>query len=262
MSGSRRLESGVRPPGRPSEDTLRRDRSSSATRRPWTTALVVALALSVGATALPQRAEAQVSTVRPDGKGILGLGLVGAELGLIIPALAGVRDEWWPYLVFPLLGAAGGAVGGWAVEQNTQNDAEVDVALMVVGLALLVPTIVGTLALTAYQPPDAAEASDEDWEEPADISGGGGTEVDATSDGGGEPASSEGSGATSSAAARMREVLAGGRGLLRFDLAGAPRLLVAAPLPYSQSSYTAEEQASLLLRAQTDFIVPVVSATF
>ena len=136
---------------------MRRDRSSSATRRPWTTALVVALALSVGAAALPQRAEAQVSTVRPDGKGILGLGLVGAELGLIIPALAGVRDEWWPYLVFPLLGAAGGAVGGWAVEQNTQNDAEVDVALMVVGLALVVPTIVGTLALTAYQPPDAAE---------------------------------------------------------------------------------------------------------
>jgi hypothetical protein len=222
----------------------------------------VALALSVLASALPQRAAAQVSTVRPDGKGILGLGLVGAELGLIIPALAGVRDEWWPYLVFPLLGAAGGAVGGWAVEQNTPNDAEVDVALMVVGLALVVPTIVGTLALTAYAPPEAAEESDEDWEEPADLSDGGGTEVDATSDGGGEPSSGEGSGATSSAAARMREVLAGGRGLLRFDLAGAPRLLVAAPLPYSQSSYTAEEQASMLLRAQTDFVVPVVSATF
>jgi hypothetical protein len=247
---------------------------------PWSSALVVAVALSLGLSlAAPQRVQAQCTgpsctLVRPDGKGIIGLGLVGAELGLIIPALAGVRDEWWPYVVFPLIGAIGGGIGGWAVEQNTPNDAEVDVALMVIGMALVVPTIVGTLALTAYQPPAESSESDEDWEEPEDISGGG-TEVEATSEGGEAPAegtsteggstegSSESTGPTSSAGSRMREVLAGGRGLVRFELGGeAPRLLVAAPLPYSQSSYTAEERASLLLNPQSDFIVPVLSATF
>lgn len=259
---------------------MRRDRSLLA--HPWSSALVVAVALSLGLSlATPQRAQAQCTgpsctLVRPDGKGIIGLGLVGAELGLIIPALAGVRDEWWPYVVFPLIGAIGGGIGGWAVEQNTPNDAEVDVALMVIGMALVVPTIVGTLALTAYRPPAESSESDEDWEEPEDISGGGGTEVEATSDGSGGEAPAEGTstegtsegsgestGPTSSAGARMREVLAGGRGLVRFELGGGvPRLLVAAPLPYSQSSYTAEERASLLLNPQSDFIVPVLSATF
>jgi hypothetical protein len=246
------------------------------------------VALSLGLTlATPHRAEAQCAAgsaatcyqVSPTAKGMIGLGLVGAELGLIIPALAGVRDEWWPYLVFPLIGAIGGAIGGWAVEQaTTPNDAEVDVALMVIGMALVVPTIVGTLALTAYQPPTESQDADEDWEEPADITGG--TEVEATGDGsagappaegtgtegtGTEGGSSEGgsSGPTSSIGSRLREVMAGGRGVVRFELGGGmPRLIVAAPLPYSVSSYTAEERESLRPAAQTDFIVPVLSATF
>ncbi len=105
----------------------------------------MAVALSIGITAVaPEHAAAQCpmgatscTLVRPDGKGIIGLGLIGAELGFIIPALAGVRDEWWPYVVFPLIGAVGGAIGGRAVEQNTQNDAGVDVALMAIGMALM-----------------------------------------------------------------------------------------------------------------------------
>ena len=254
---------------------MHRDRSPKA--RIPTTALAVAVALSLGLSlATPERAEAQCTdatrcyVVAPTAKGMIGLGLVGAELGLIIPALFGVRDEWWPYVVFPLIGAVGGAIGGWAVEQATPNDAEVDVALMVIGMALVVPTIVGTLALTAYQPPSDAEDADEDWEEPADISGG--TEVEATSDGSGGEAPAEGTstegdgsstGPTSSIGTHMREVLAGGRGVVRFELgSGMPRLIVAAPLPYSQSSYTAEERASLRVGGQTDFIVPVLSATF
>ena len=38
-------------------------------------------------------------------------GLIGAELGFVMPALAGARVRW-PYIVFPLIGAGGGAVAG------------------------------------------------------------------------------------------------------------------------------------------------------
>ncbi len=234
--------------------------------------------------AVPSGALAQCSTgdsctiVRPDGKGIIGLGLIGAELGLIIPAIAGIRDEWWPYLVFPLIGAVGGGIGGYFVEQATQPfDAEVDVALMAIGMVLIVPTIVGTLALTAYQPPTEAADSDEDYE-PEDISTSEDS-VEATHDesaptdaapaeGGSEfDESGSTSGSTSrreDAASRMRAMMAGGRGIVRFVLgeSGGDRMSLAVPMIYSASSYTAEERARMLLNPQSDLIVPVVSATF
>ena len=47
-----------------------------------------------------------------DFKGMIGLGLIGAELGFVVPALAGARDTW-VYIVFPVLGAGGGAVAGY-----------------------------------------------------------------------------------------------------------------------------------------------------
>lgn len=197
-----------------------------------------------------------------------GLGLLGAELGLIIPAIAGVRDDWWPYLVFPLLGAGGGIVGGYFLEQETRNEATIDVALMVVGMALIVPTIVGTLALTAYQPPADSEEAEEgpfDEEMPADDEEG---SVDTVHDGdesGGEGAveGADEDGATSPTSrgpgAAIRELLAGGPGILRFD--GA-HVIIAAPLPYSVSTYTAEERERLHLTPSSDVVVPVVSATF
>lgn len=252
--------------------------------------LVTAVAITTAAAlAMPSGAQAQCTEgpdctfVRPDGKGIIGLGLIGAELGLIIPALAGVRDEWWPYLVFPLIGAVGGGIGGWAVEQatgprpnpspTTRGEPEVSVTLLAVGMVLIVPTIVGTLALTAYSPPETAAESDEDYE-PEDL-GEDGDSVEAVHDGS-TPTEGEGSsdefGATSrretpredSMARRMRGLLAGGPGFIRLRLgeAGGPQLLLATPLPYTASSYTAEERASLLLNASNDFIVPMFSATF
>lgn len=235
-------------------------------------AVALATALLCGVEGLaPSSAAAQCTPgancffVTPDGKGMVGLGLVGAELGLIIPAIAGVRDEWWPYLVFPLIGAAGGIVGGWAVEQNTRNDAEIDVALMIVGMALIVPTIVGTLALTAYQPPEDSHDAEEgpfDEDMPTDDEEGSVEAVhDGDESGGPEEAPADGAAAPTSSgpAASMRDMLAGGRGILRFD--GA-RVLLAAPLPYSVSTYTAEERERLSLAPASDVVVPVVSATF
>jgi hypothetical protein len=248
----------------------------------------VALTIAVPSGALAQCSTGDSCTiVRPDGKGIIGLGLIGAELGLIIPAIAGIRDEWWPYLVFPLIGAVGGGIGGYFVEQATQPfDAEVDVALMAIGMVLIVPTIVGTLALTAYQPPTEASDSDEDYE-PEDISTSedsveathdesaptdaapaeGGSEFDESGSTSSTTSLREGSrreGSREDAASRMRAMMAGGRGIVRFVLgeSGGDRMSLAVPMIYSASSYTAEERARMLLNPQSDLIVPVVSATF
>jgi hypothetical protein len=68
----------------------------------------------------PERAEAQVAVVQSLPKGTIGFGLMGVELGLIVPAIFGARD-WWPYLVFPVLGGAGGAVGGYFFDVATRN---------------------------------------------------------------------------------------------------------------------------------------------
>ena len=83
-------------------------------------AVLASAILAASLTVAPARAEAQCppgdelcSRVTPDGKGIVGLGLIGAELGFVIPALvqeAAGTNEWWPYLVFPVVGAAALAV--------------------------------------------------------------------------------------------------------------------------------------------------------
>jgi hypothetical protein len=83
-------------------------------------------------------------------KGAIGFGLIGAELGVAIPALVGV-DAWWAYLVFPAAGAAGGAVlGHFLVDNNDQ--VELSVIAMTAGIALVIPTLVLAMAATAYDP--------------------------------------------------------------------------------------------------------------
>ena len=125
-------------------------------------AVVAAAMLIASFEVVPGRVAAQCSAPSPtcsqvsaDGKGMIGLGLIGLELGFIVPALiqeAAGTNEWWPYLVFPAVGAVGGVVGGYFVEQATQNSPEIDVAILAIGMALVVPTLVATLALTAYDP--------------------------------------------------------------------------------------------------------------
>lgn len=203
----------------------------------------------------PERAEAQVSTVQAVPKGAIGLGLLGAELGLIVPAIFGARD-WWPYLVFPVLGAGGGAVGGYFMDVQMQRSGtpEVSVAIMAIGMALLVPTIIGTLALTAYSPPSESSQADEDMEyqEP------GGDSVEAVQEEGAAAPADEGS-PQSRLEQRVRALYAGGPGLLRFHR-GA--VLLGVPLVTSVPRYTGEELERLSIQQASDVILPVVSAQF
>lgn len=85
-------------------------------------------------------------------KGTVGLGLIGAELGLVVPALAGMRDTW-PYIVFPSLGAVGGGLAGYfGIDQS--DNSTLAVATLGVGMAAIIPSVVITLSATAYDPSD------------------------------------------------------------------------------------------------------------
>ncbi|MCA9530434.1 MAG: hypothetical protein KC543_09885 [Myxococcales bacterium] len=117
-------------------------------------------ALSVGAAASPRAALAQTvtpttakrSTIDAKPKGTIGLGILGAEVGLIVPALAGL-DKAWALTVFPIVGAGAGAAVGWfAIDDKGHSKAAVGV--LVGSIAMFVPTVVATVALTRYKPGD------------------------------------------------------------------------------------------------------------
>lgn len=128
-------------------------------------ALLGALALCAAMAAGPAPvAEAQTQTqtaVPADFKGIAGLGLIGAEIGMVLPAVFGMRDAW-AYAVFPAVGAIGGGVAGYfLLEANDQ--AEISIAMLGVGMALVIPSALLTLSLTAFDPgeitPPATESA-------------------------------------------------------------------------------------------------------
>ncbi len=99
-------------------------------------------------------AKATSTPLSADYKGTIGLGLIGAELGFVIPALAEM-DATWAYIVFPIVGAAGGAAAGYfGLERG--NQPELAVASLTLGMALVIPAMVITLSSTAYDPEEEA----------------------------------------------------------------------------------------------------------
>jgi hypothetical protein len=116
------------------------------------TALVTAAALGAGIVAAPVSARAD--NVSPTGKGIAGGGLLGAEVVMIVESLVGVRSPW-AYVIGGVLGAGGGAAGGYAVEHSS-TDGKVPTYMLAGGLALVIPAIVLTLNATRYLPEEGA----------------------------------------------------------------------------------------------------------
>ena len=82
------------------------------------------------------------------GAGILGGAIAGAEVVVAVEALFKVK-ALWPYLTFGALGAAGGGVGGYFLEQAS---AEGSVALVVGAMALIIPTAVLAASARAFDP--------------------------------------------------------------------------------------------------------------
>jgi hypothetical protein len=107
-----------------------------------------ALTAVVLLSAIPRYAEAQVDPAVFDStqaipKGTIGLGLVGAELGLIIPSVSGL-NEAWALSVFPIVGATGGALAGYfALDRPDRQKGSV--AALVVGMVGVLPAILVTV---------------------------------------------------------------------------------------------------------------------
>ncbi len=89
--------------------------------------------------------------------GVSGGVIAGAELVVAVEAIIGVKPLW-PYLTFPLLGAAGGGVGGYYLEDASEKGA---VALLIGSMALVIPTILAASAARAYDPEDEGELEEE-----------------------------------------------------------------------------------------------------
>ena len=105
---------------------------------------VLAVVLSLSASSRVAHAQPLPSdTIRATPKATIGLGLVGAELGLIIPAAAGLTDAW-ALTVFPVVGAAGGALAGYFALDKPGRE-KGSVAALVVGLAGVLPAILVTV---------------------------------------------------------------------------------------------------------------------
>ena len=106
--------------------------------------MTAAIALSgTSSTAAAQIDPAAVQSVEATPKGTLGLGLVGAELGLIIPTVSGLRKVW-SLTVFPVVGATGGALAGYFALDKPGRE-KGSVAALVVGLAGVLPAVLITV---------------------------------------------------------------------------------------------------------------------
>ena len=123
------------------------------TSRKKLASVVVATAF---ASALLAPNSARADEVSPDGKGIIGGALLGAEVITLPMALFQVKSGAL-YALGAGAGAVGGGVGGYFIERASfSNDGRVPVYMLAGGLALIIPTTVLILNATAYHPSENA----------------------------------------------------------------------------------------------------------
>ncbi|HZU84769.1 MAG TPA: hypothetical protein VE987_17685 [Polyangiaceae bacterium] len=115
----------------------------------WATSIALGAVVFAG----PERT-ARADNVSPNGKGVTGGALLGAEAVTIVESLAGVRAGW-AYGVGAVVGAAGGGVGGYFVEKGS-SDGRAPMFMLAGGLALVIPALVLTLNATRYFPEEGA----------------------------------------------------------------------------------------------------------
>jgi hypothetical protein len=211
-------------------------------------------------------AGAQEQAVSPDGKGIVGGALLGAEVGTIIESIAGVHSPW-VYVVTDLVLGAGGAVGGWAVEQQVENsgwDVRVPVFMLAGGLGLIIPAVVLTLNGTRYQP---AENASEDHAPtnapPANPGAPNGSIVSpaATPPPAVQPAAPPAPGGTSSLFPSNVSPARAAAHVSLFDV-NAEGMHLGVPVPEVRPLFTMSELRQYGLTQQTEVRMPLVKVSF
>ena len=109
--------------------------------------LVILTALLVSATPRASSAQNEISAT---GKGMVGGGLLGAEVIMLTEAAFGLKSSW-AYAAGGLVGAGAGGYGGYLIESS--QSAKTSVFLLAGALALVIPTTVAVLSVTAYDSP-------------------------------------------------------------------------------------------------------------
>ncbi len=98
--------------------------------------------------AIPARA------VEPDssskGKGVVGGGLLGAELFVGAESLLGVQSAW-VYGAGALAGSLGGGFGGYYLERSVTQ--QTSMLVLTAGMLLVIPSTVMVMSATAYHSP-------------------------------------------------------------------------------------------------------------
>ena len=206
--------------------------------RPAALAAVLCGVTAITATASDARAD----EISPTGKGIVGGGLLGAEVVTIVEGVAGVRPGW-AYWVGAIVGAGGGAVGGWAVEQAVNGDGTVPMAMLAGGLALVIPAIVVSLDATRFRPDEGATEDHPPAMGPAAEPGAAGGSVVGT------PPPAPPAAAPAGPPQSLLDVNTGD-------------LRVGVPVPNVRPVFSLTEQRQYGLRAETEVRMPVLHVTF
>ncbi|WP_394822847.1 hypothetical protein [Pendulispora albinea] len=227
-------------------------------------ALITAAAFAT-ATLAATPGVARADEVKPDGKGIAGGALLGAEIVTIPMALFRVKSPW-AYVIGGGLGAVGGGVAGHFIEQASfSNDGRPPTYMLAGGLALVIPAVILVLNATRYQP---AEEPSEDRAPtngpPADPGRAGGSVV---LEGGGStsqptapttpppsttPAKPPSTGSSQPPALPMSLL----------DLHRTTGFRMGIPVPEVRESYSLAERKNLGVGQVTELRLPIFHATF
>jgi hypothetical protein len=110
------------------------------------------LAAALAATLVTSTGQAQtgVDAASSSGKGIAAGILLGAETVVFAEAALGVKPRW-AYLVGAGVGAVGGGVGGYFLEDNLSP--KTAMVLLASGMVLAIPATVAALSASSYTPP-------------------------------------------------------------------------------------------------------------
>jgi hypothetical protein len=227
-------------------------------------------AATFAATALLAHApDARADEIAGTPKAIVGGAFLGAEVVAIPMAIAGVRAGW-AYAVFPALGAIGGGIGGFFMDQaydksgggtpaGTAQSAYGSAFMLAGGMALIIPTIVLMLNATRYHP--SAEATED--HAPTNV----GPEANPGKSGGGAVIPSSGGGGTTPPPASDKAASSGGGNqppyipLSLVDVhEGSLRLGI--PVPEVRNSYSTREIKELGVRQGTELRLPVFKLAF
>lgn len=106
------------------------------------------LALALCLSALDAQAQVGAETANSGAKATVGGAFLGAEAVMVVEAAFDVQP-WWAYAVGGGLGAAGGAVGGFFVDQ--QGDPLLSTSFLVAGMVFAIPSTIAVLSATAYK---------------------------------------------------------------------------------------------------------------